>query len=243
MKELKEIGLTENEIKVYLTLLRLGSASAGRITEESGVHRRNVYDAIERLMKRGLAGHVLKGKIKYFEAASPKNILNILENEKDLLNRKAKGINSIIPELLSIHSSRKRENVIIYKGVEGIKTVLEDILKTGKTNHVIGAHRPPEQVRNYLENFHRRRVRLGIKDKLIFNKSDADRAKALAKMPLTEVGFLPKSTDSNTAINIYGDKVAILMWSNPVGIVIENREVAKGFRDYFSLLWKMAMKP
>jgi len=243
MNELKELGLTGNETRVYLTLLRLGSATAGRITEESGVHRRNVYDAIERLVKRGLAGHVIKGKIRYFEAASPKCLLSIIEEEREALEGKMKRINSILPGLLSIHGSRERENVIIYKGLKGVKTVLEDILKTGKPNHVLGAHKPPKQIKNYLNNFHRKRVRLGISDKLIFNRNDTERANMLAKMPLTEVRFLQSSNESKTAINMYGDKVAILMWSEPIGILIENKEVAKSFRDYFSLLWKITEKP
>jgi sugar-specific transcriptional regulator TrmB len=242
MKELKELGLTGNETKVYMTLLRLGSASVGRITEESGVHRRNVYDSIERLIKRGLVGHVLKGKVKYFEAANPNLLLNILEEERTALDAKAKGINSIIPKLLSIHGSRERENVIIYKGVKGIKTVLEDVLKTKKTNHVIGAHQPPKQIKNYLANFHKRRVKLGVKDRLIFDKSDAERARALGELPFTEIRISPMKTESKTSINIYGNRVAILMWSDPVGIVIENKEVATAFRNYFDLLWRITDK-
>lgn len=240
---LEKIGLTKNEAKVYMTLLRMGSASVGRITEESGVHRRNVYDAIERLVKKGMVGHVLKGKIKYFEPASPRCLLNILEDEKDVLEEKRKGISSILPELLKIHGSRERESVIIYKGVKGMKTVLEDILKSGETNHVLGAHKPPKQISNYLSNFHRRRVKLGVRDRLIFHRNDTDRARKLAGMPLTEIRFFPEgSNDSRTAINIYGDNVAILMWSDPIAIVIKNREVAKSFREYFQLLWKITEK-
>ncbi|RLE45719.1 MAG: TrmB family transcriptional regulator, partial [Candidatus Methanomethylicota archaeon] len=36
---LREMGLSKNEIKVYLTLLKLGSANVGDITKKSGVHR------------------------------------------------------------------------------------------------------------------------------------------------------------------------------------------------------------
>ena len=38
---LEEIGLTENESKVYISLLRLGSATAGEITEKSVIDRRS----------------------------------------------------------------------------------------------------------------------------------------------------------------------------------------------------------
>jgi sugar-specific transcriptional regulator TrmB len=242
MKELEELGLTGNETKVYLTLLRLGSASVGNITEESGVHRRNVYDAIERLVKRGLVGHVIKGKIKYFEAANPESLLHILEDEKNILDGKMESVSSILPELQQIHGLQKRENVIIYKGAKGIKTVLEDVLKTKETNHVLGAHKPPKQIKGYLDSFHRRRRQLGINDKLIFDRADMDRAKTLATTPLTEIRFAPTASESKTAINIYGEKVAILMWSEQVGIVIKNKEVADSFRNYFNMIWNSLNK-
>jgi sugar-specific transcriptional regulator TrmB len=237
-ESLVEIGLSRNEAKVYLALLRLSSASAGEITGESGVHRRNVYDSIERLVKHGLVGHIVKGKIKYFEAANPSSLLNIIEEEKSVLEDKAKSINAILPELLLVHGRKEKESVIIYKGVKGIKTVLEDILKTGETNRVLGAHRPPKQIKNYMSVFHARRVRSRIKDKLIFEKGDAERARSLAKLPFTEIRLLPTRNGSNTAVNIYGDRVAILMWSEPVAIVIKNREVADSFRLYFDLIWE-----
>jgi len=51
---LKELGLTEVEIKVYLTLLEIGSSQAGIITRKSGIHRRMVYDAV--INQEGVSG-------------------------------------------------------------------------------------------------------------------------------------------------------------------------------------------
>ncbi len=82
---LEGLGLSGNEAKVYIALLRLGSVSVGAITEESGVHRRNVYDAIERLTKKGLIGHAVKGRVKYFEVSSPYLLLNMVKEKKRLL--------------------------------------------------------------------------------------------------------------------------------------------------------------
>ena len=50
---LSELGLTQNEIKIYLALLDIGESLAGTIAENSGIHRRNVYDSLERLIKKG----------------------------------------------------------------------------------------------------------------------------------------------------------------------------------------------
>ena len=237
-EKLRELGLSGNEISVYLTLLRLGSASAGKITEHSGVHRRNVYDALERLSRKGLAGFSVREGVKYFSAASPMNLLQIIEEQKKTLKSREDGLGPVISELLTVHRNpRKKSNITIYRGVKGIKTVFEDILSTGKENLVLGAHRPPGIIANYLSNFHKRRVKAGIRDRMIFN-NDFARAKELAGLPRTEVRLMPKRQEKTTCINIYGDKVAILTWSDPVSIVIESREIADNFRHYFNTLWK-----
>ena len=60
---LAEFGLTRNEIRVYLTLLKMGSALAGEITEKTGIHRRNIYDSLERLQEKGLVSFVIINNI------------------------------------------------------------------------------------------------------------------------------------------------------------------------------------
>ena len=55
---LEELGLTNAEAKIYIALLELGSSQAGKITEKTGIHRRTVYDAIERLIEKGLISYI-----------------------------------------------------------------------------------------------------------------------------------------------------------------------------------------
>ena len=47
---LARIGLTQNEIKIYLRLLEMGSVPAGRLIKGVGLHRTVVYDTLERLL-------------------------------------------------------------------------------------------------------------------------------------------------------------------------------------------------
>ncbi len=239
-KILKEFGLPKNEAKVYVALLRSGLTTAGQITKMSGIHRRNVYDALERLINKGFVSYVTRERVKCFEATNPYFLLNLLEKEKEKIKNNKSNLHPLLSELLQIKKISNEDNlVVIYKGINGIKTVLEDVLNSKKENMVLGAHRPPETVKNYLERFHERRIKLGVKEKLLFNKNDTKRARELSHLPFTKVKFLPKNNTSNTAVNIYGDKVAILMWSEPTGVLIKNKDVANTFRKYFRLLWKI----
>ena len=68
---LEAIGLTKSEIKVYLALLELGSSTTGPIVEKSGASSSKIYEILEKLIQKGLVGHVIKAGKKHFEAAPP----------------------------------------------------------------------------------------------------------------------------------------------------------------------------
>ena len=63
---LKEFNLTDNEVKIYLTLLDLGSALAGEITTKTGIHRRNVYDSIDDLFNSITEENTINSYWKWF---------------------------------------------------------------------------------------------------------------------------------------------------------------------------------
>ena len=238
---LEKFGLSKNKAKIYLALLKVGSATAERIAKISEVHRRSVYDALEGLTQLGLVSCIVDEGKKHFKATNPYYLLEIIEEEKERIKEKKTSVTSIISELLQIQKLSKEEDfVTIYKGVNGVKAILNDVLKTGKENLVLGAHRPSDSIKAFLESFHEKRVKLGIHEKLIFNRNDRVRARKLSELPFTKIKFISKKFDSGTAINIYGDKVAILMWSEPFGVLIDKKNVAETFREYFKILWKMS---
>ena len=66
---------------------------------------------------------------------------------------------------------------------------------------------------------------------------------ASSKLPLSEIKALPKEYITPAAVNVYGDKTATIVWGNkPVAFVVENKEYADSFRNYFEMLWKLAKK-
>ncbi|MFH1364683.1 MAG: helix-turn-helix domain-containing protein [Candidatus Aenigmatarchaeota archaeon] len=240
---LEGIGLSKNESKVYLTILELGSASAGEITKDSGVHRRNVYDTIERLMKKGLVGHTTTNGVKHFEVPDPKYLFNLINKQKEDIQKKERLLSTIIPELLVTKNHKERSDVKVFRGPESRKIIFEDILNSAKENCVLGAHMPSKISKAHVKKWHRRRISQGIRDRFIYNKPDAY-SDELLELPLTEVRFMPEEIETNTAINIYGNKVGMMLWSNgqPISILIDNEKVAKDFRIYFDVLWKKSRK-
>src|SRR3989338_2255413 len=126
-------GLTIMEEKVYLTLLDLGPSLAGLITRKSGIHRRSVYDALERLIQKGLVGYIVKNNRKYFEATDPQRLL-------DLVKEKEAAVEELLPQLQAkYHKTAEKAETLFYKGKNGLKSVFEDQLATAKEILILGA--------------------------------------------------------------------------------------------------------
>jgi sugar-specific transcriptional regulator TrmB len=234
--ELKQLGLTTNESIVYKTLLKIGPSLAGEISRKSGLHRRTIYDTTEMLIKKGLVGYILKNKKRLFQAASPNVFL-------DILKEKENNMQNILPQmLLEYQKTKEKQETNFYKGKQGLKTVFEDQIETGEEILVLGASTLAYDIlKYYFKWFDKNRVKSKIKTKIIFNTKDR---KENLKIPLSEIKYLPDKYTSPLAINIYGDKVAIILWSkeNPIAIVIKNKEISKGYENYFKLMWKTAKK-
>ena len=124
---------------------------------------------------------------KYFRAAKPDHFFSLLEQEKGSLQEKEENLKKILPKLSLLSGiSCKNQRVSVFEGKKGIITILEDVLKCAKENLVFST--PEIQIiKDYLAHFHNKRVKAKIFDKIITNKSDLKRAKALAKLPFTEI--------------------------------------------------------
>lgn len=231
-EQLREAGLTENEAKVYSSLLELGPSQAGAISRKSGLHRRVVYDTTEMLIKKGVIGYILKNNLRLFKASDPKRILEIIKEKEE-------AINSIMPDMnLLYKQTKEKEETNFYKGKNGLKTVFEDQIETGKEVLVLGAsHLAYEILQFYFKWYDKRRVENKIKTRIIFSQSSKK-----IKLPLSEIKYLPEKYSSPLAINLYGDKVAIILWSkeDPLAIVIKNKQIYEGYQKYFELMWKVA---
>lgn len=230
--KLKAAGLTSNESKLYLALLELGPSNAGILSRKTGLHRRVVYDTTEMLIKKGMLGYILENGKRLFQASDPSRIL-------DLIKEKEIEITEAMPDLMSLFTkAKKSEGTFFYKGKNGLKSIFEDQIKEGKEISIIGASDLAYEVLQfYFKWFDKRRVENKIKTKIIFN-----RTKKSLNIPMSEIRFLPEKYSSPLAINIYGTKVVIILWSkeNPMAILIDNAEMAKGYRKQFEWMWKIA---
>ncbi len=246
-KILEEIGLTKNEIKIYLALLKLGQTTSWSIIKVTGIHTSKVYDGLQRLIDKGLVSYVLISNVKNFNAAEPDRLLDFLNSKKKNLEEQEKEIEKIIP-LLKSKSVVKQETIAeIFRGWKGMETVyrmLRQTLKKGEVNYVIGASKgeDSEQVRNFFNKHLKGLAEKGIKQKIIYNKEAKGNIEEQIKHPsLFEIKYMQNTTPAE--INIWADRVmTIILTNNPTIVLITDQRVADYYRAYFEILWKSAKK-
>jgi len=234
---LQGFGLTEIEVKVYLMLLKEGASLAGTITRDTGIHRRSVYDAIERLIQKGLVSYIKTNNRKYFEAVAPERLFEIL-------NEKEKNLKTIMPELQALAKfSKEKKETLFFRGKQALKSVFDDQIAVGKEISVFGdAVNVNEILKYYFSKFDSERTEKKIRIKMIFGES-ARKNKELRKIPLSEIRFIKKSEQGNMSTYIYGSNAAIVVWSEePTAILIREKAVADGFRSYFDFMWQFVEK-
>ena len=227
-------GLTANESMIYMLLLKTGEAIASNIAKQTNISRPHVYDSINRLMEKGLVSYVIKGNKRYFKAADPKELLNFLEEEKDKIGAKQKEIKQSLPDLLKLQKEKKsKTSVEVYEGTEGLKTVLMDIVSYGKSFIAFGATHKFEQVLPlFSQIFIKRREQKNIRAKILVVEGENP-----IKTKLNEYRWIPQEYSLPSSTIMYGNKTAILLWTGePLGVIIESKEVADSYRSYFELL-------
>jgi len=232
---LKELGLSQNEIKIYISLIELGPSLIGKICEKTKIHRRNVYDSIEMLKDKGFVSATIINNRNVFEAVNPERIL-------DILDEKRINVEKIIPQLIN-QQNKKQILVKVYTGLNGRKIIFEDKLKHLEEQYVLGAHNPSRRISAFLENYHKRRIKNKIYTKMLFINQNKQAAHKFAEYKYIEARLLPDKFSSPIAINIYGNKTAILLGSEtiePITILIEDEGLSNDFKSYFQLLWKLS---
>src|SRR3989344_665551 len=129
-KLLEEIGLTKGEITVYLTLLKIGETTTGKIIEEAQISSGKIYEILDKLIKKGLASYIIKDKTKYFNSASPNRILDYIREKEKQLNQKEQEFFKELPSLLAIEKIGKKEYEInLFKGFKGFQTAIFEALQ------------------------------------------------------------------------------------------------------------------
>lgn len=248
--QLKNFGLEQKAVKVYLSLLQNGVLSALELSRKTGINRTSIYRTLEDLKNLGLAQEVLKNKSARFKAASPEKLDLILAQKEAKLDKLKSSYQQILPLLNQLKDAASDNTQVIYfKGKRGIQQLLWNTLKAGKGSEVVGfgyLNWNDCAGRRFAEKLRQEYVSRQVYAREILN--NVDHIKSFTQVPeyiqkYYQGRSLPKSKiEINHDTYIYGDVVAFSHFYKKelFGLEIHNLEIAKSQKQVFNLLWEIA---
>jgi HTH-type transcriptional regulator, sugar sensing transcriptional regulator len=238
-KVLENIGLTKNEIKVYLALLELGSSSAGKILDKANIQNSVFHFCINRLIEKGLVTYIKKGKIREYSAAEPENFLTYLKDKEE-------SIKKILPELKAKQKFVEDKNEAeLFQGLHGIYTLMNTLVENAKKGDefVFFAADVPEkniEIAKFFAKFDLKRHKKGIITKLISSDRKSNRI-IFATRPYVNAKYVDFPAPANQII--VNDMIAMISWGEkPTGVLIRSIQLAKKQKEFFDAMWKLAKK-
>ncbi len=235
-----DLGMSINEAKIYDALLALGEASVNTIAVKTGVNRSNVYDAMDRLVEKGLASDLFISNQKYYKAVHPRRL-------KELVLEKLEAVEALLPELSKkYHSEDYAEQAFFYRGMEGYKNYMFDILKENKPYYCVGGKGMwfDPRLKYFLPKFDRERKKANISFKHIFDEKMRGKISEPLQFEKNVYRFLPKKYCSNLTFEFFGDYLVIYSGTSgklkekPTLFVLKSKDVTEGFRKLFDFMWE-----
>lgn len=238
-KILLEIGLTEREIAVYTALLKLGSITTGPIVKHSKVPNAKIYEILDKLIKKGLVTYFFKGKVKYFQANSPRNLINFIDNKKAILQETVKELEMQREEGVSDYK------VGIYEGIRAIKSAFFEMYDyIGKNSEYcvfpIGEELGTEKlIQFWTEVFHKRH-KMGIKIRTLPNK-DLEHIFKKFYSHYKNIRIRYTNYKFPTGIFIFKDHILNVIWGErPVAFLTKSEQNYRCWKDFFEEQWKIS---
>jgi len=131
--DLRQLGFTEYEARIYLVLLDKYPATAYEVAKAAGLPRANVYSAVSGLEKKGAVQPVSENPIRYVPV-DPKSTLDAIARSTATL------CTEIANRLSSFSPSKARDHVWSLTGEENIHHRISEILNSAERHIWIKAH-------------------------------------------------------------------------------------------------------
>ena len=242
---LTKLDLSKNEAKIYETLLDIGQSTIGNIAKTANINRRNVYDSMDRLIEKGLVFEIKETRETIYSPVDPKKL-------QELIKEKETALLSVMPQMLSLYQNKSHRNdIFIYKGLEGWKNYMRDILRVGEDVYTIGGNGvwTDNRLSQFLDFFVKEAEKKNIGFNILFNNEVKERDADILRAIESNHAFLSKDYSMPCVVEIFGDHVVIFSNLSSAKIdetasftVIVNKSIADTFRVWFQMMWNVSNK-
>lgn len=238
----ENLGLSPNEAKIYESLIYQGESSVGEVATRSKINRRNIYDALQRLIEKGLVFPIFQKGENRYQAVNPDKLMEIVSEKERLLN-------AALPKLRDIYEAdAPTQAAYVYKGLEGYKNYMRDLVRVGQDTLFLGAKGlwfTPGIDQSFLNAF----TKMAQEKKVSYRTIYDPRVPEQLPQALEDVGgeyrVFPKGVETPGVCDIFGDYV-VTFTSASIGnfgedgmvYVMIDKQLADSYRTWFQFMWQ-----
>lgn len=242
---LTTLGISPNEAKIYESLVESGESGISVIAINAKIHRRNAYDAIKRLIDKGLVFEIFSAAENRYNAVDPDKLT-------ELLGERQVALQKILPALKRkfVHREAPQE-AYIYRGLEGQKNIFHDMLRVGADSYFVGAKGGwyDPRIETARQAFFKEANKKKIKFIQLF---DYEAIRQMPNFPKHFEGnlkyrILPKEFSTNSGIHVFGDYVITYtglaigrISDDVVFFVLHSKDLAESYCKWFWYMWGMS---
>jgi sugar-specific transcriptional regulator TrmB len=244
IEQLVQLGFAKNEAIIYLHLVRLGSARASQLIKNTGFHRNIVYDNLAKLEEKGLVTTIVEGSSRLYQINPIENLVENFNAERLRVEDKVIAAEKIKEKLSEIQNTEHSSDAKIYRGKNAIRQVLRETIIPHSSYCVIGAPKKSVEImgETFWLNYNIQLKENSIKTYMLFN-DELRKYVEKTKLYRTQIRYMQKHFDNLTEIIIQNNNVITIVWSSiPTAFVINDEEVAYGYKQHFDMLWKISKK-
>jgi sugar-specific transcriptional regulator TrmB len=246
---LTQLGLEENEAKIYLALLELGETTVIPLSKRAVLPRTTCYFLSDKMARKGLISQTVRGAHTYLSAASPEKIkeLAILREQEAKIQREL--AEKLIPKLLGLaEQTPEKPKIQYFSGKQGLRTIFEDLLTSGavKDYYFWSVKKCIDVVgENFMKDWIKRRIKAGIFSYGIRVKSEENLSTTFksSRKKMREIRFAPGGANFPAYLAIYGNRVAFVPSKKEgIGLIIESEDFAVTVKAIFDIVWNVSEK-
>ncbi|KKP40517.1 MAG: transcriptional regulator TrmB [Candidatus Peregrinibacteria bacterium GW2011_GWF2_33_10] len=239
--DLISLGLTKEEIKVYLATLELGGGFVSVIASKAKVHRVTCYNTLSNLIKKGLLSFTKHKNIRFYSPEPPQVLLNDFEDKHEIAKK-------VLPELISLQNkSAFKPKIRYYEEKKNMKLIFEDMneAKTeilGYTNLTALTELFGDELKRFADNLINKKIKARFLTP--FDDENIKIIKNLFKNAIdnnvAEILCVDKNQfDFKSGVFFYDNKTAIISYDKNelLGVIIESSVNTETQKAIFNLAW------
>lgn len=140
-KQLRPLGLTANEVRLYTYLLYKGGSMISEISKKMGISSTNTYPITESLMKKGLVESMFTRPVKFYAIALDKALDILIMQQQARLSNMINTMQEIKKDTINKYQSLRLDEKEEKVGVEKFQVLREGLVTSKLLTSLKNVHK------------------------------------------------------------------------------------------------------